>query len=159
MIDKIIRKAHSLMCRIDMKLKNRLYKYNFKKCGVNFKVGGKVHFIGKNISVGDNSSINVGCILNSREEIKIGSYVHLSPNVQLHTGGLTNLKNYKERKHCSKPIIIEDGVWICSGAIINPGVTISQGSIVAAGAVVTKDIPPFEFWGGVPAKKIYDLTR
>ena len=28
--------------------------------------------------------------------------------------------------------------------------------MVAAGAVVTKDIPEFEIWGGVPAKKIND---
>ena len=36
------------------------------------------------------------------------------------------------------------------------GVTIGRGAVVAAGAVVTKDIPPYEVWGGVPAKKIKD---
>ena len=35
-------------------------------------------------------------------------------------------------------------------------VKIGTGSIVAAGALVTKDIPPCEIWGGVPAKKIKD---
>jgi len=35
-----------------------------------------------------------------------------------------------------------------------PGVKIGNGAVVAAGAVVTKDIPDFEIWGGVPAKKI-----
>jgi serine acetyltransferase len=34
------------------------------------------------------------------------------------------------------------------------GVTIGLGAIVAAGAVVCEDVPPFEIWGGVPAKKI-----
>lgn len=34
------------------------------------------------------------------------------------------------------------------------GITIGKGSIVAAGSVVTKDIPPCEIWGGIPAKKI-----
>ena len=34
------------------------------------------------------------------------------------------------------------------------GVTIGEGAVVAAGAVVTKDIPPFEIYGGVPAKFI-----
>jgi acetyltransferase-like isoleucine patch superfamily enzyme len=29
---------------------------------------------------------------------------------------------------------------------------------VAAGAVVTKNIPSFEIWGGVPAKKIKKLN-
>ena len=33
---------------------------------------------------------------------------------------------------------------------------IGNGAVVAAGAVVTKDIPPYEIWGGVPAKKLRD---
>ena len=52
--------------------------------------------------------------------------------------------------------IIEDDVWIGTAAIIMSGVTIGKGSIVAAGSVVTKDIPPCEIWGGVPAKRIRD---
>ena len=52
--------------------------------------------------------------------------------------------------------IIEDDVWIGSGAIIMSGVTIGRGSIVAAGAVVTKSIPPCEIWGGNPAGKLKD---
>ena len=34
------------------------------------------------------------------------------------------------------------------------GITIGKGAVIAAGAVVTKNIPPCEVWGGVPAKKI-----
>ena len=35
----------------------------------------------------------------------------------------------------SKPVFIEDDVWIGRRAIIMPGVRIAQGSIVGAGAV------------------------
>lgn len=52
--------------------------------------------------------------------------------------------------------IIEDDVWIGTGAIIMSGITIGKGSIIAAGAIVTKDVPPCEIWGGNPAKKIKD---
>ena len=31
------------------------------------------------------------------------------------------------------------------------GTRIGNGAIVAAGSVVTKDIPPYEIWGGNPA--------
>lgn len=50
--------------------------------------------------------------------------------------------------------IVEDDVWIGTGAIIMSGITIGKGSIIAAGSVVTKNIPPCEVWGGNPAKKI-----
>lgn len=50
--------------------------------------------------------------------------------------------------------IVEDDVWLGHGCTVIAGVTIGKGSIVAAGALVNKDIPPCEIWGGVPAKKI-----
>jgi acetyltransferase-like isoleucine patch superfamily enzyme len=34
------------------------------------------------------------------------------------------------------------------------GVTIGRGSIVAAGAVVTSDIPEYEVYAGVPARRL-----
>lgn len=51
-------------------------------------------------------------------------------------------------------IVIGSDVWIGEGATIMDGVTIGNGAIIGAKAVVTKDIPPFEVWGGNPAKKI-----
>lgn len=50
--------------------------------------------------------------------------------------------------------IIEDDVWLGFGVTVCGPVKIGKGSIVAAGSVVTKDIPPCEIWGGIPAKKI-----
>jgi acetyltransferase-like isoleucine patch superfamily enzyme len=49
-------------------------------------------------------------------------------------------------------IIIEDGCWIASGAIISGGVTIGSNSIVAAGSVVLKSFPRNSVIAGVPAK-------
>jgi serine acetyltransferase len=45
-------------------------------------------------------------------------------------------------------------VWIGRGATLISGVRIGDGSIIAAGSVVTKDVPPFEVWAGVPARRI-----
>lgn len=50
------------------------------------------------------------------------------------------------------PPVIEDGVWIGGHAVILRGVRIGAGAIIAAGAVVTRDVPPNEIWGGVPAR-------
>jgi acetyltransferase-like isoleucine patch superfamily enzyme len=42
----------------------------------------------------------------------------------------------------SKPINIEDGVWIGSGSLILRGVRIGRRSIICAGSVVARDLPP-----------------
>jgi acetyltransferase-like isoleucine patch superfamily enzyme len=43
---------------------------------------------------------------------------------------------------------------IYAGATVLPGLTIGEGARIGAGAVVTKDVPPGEIWGGVPAKRL-----
>jgi acetyltransferase-like isoleucine patch superfamily enzyme len=52
------------------------------------------------------------------------------------------------------PVTVKRNAWIGSSATIIAGVTVGEGAIVAAGAVVTKDVPPYTFVGGVPAKVI-----
>ena len=54
----------------------------------------------------------------------------------------------------TKPVIIENDVWIGANVIILPGVTIHEGSIIAAGAVVTKDVECYTIVAGNPAKVI-----
>ena len=48
-------------------------------------------------------------------------------------------------------IVIGDNCFIGARSTILPGVNIGNNCVVAAGAVVTKDIPSGEVWGGVPA--------
>jgi len=52
------------------------------------------------------------------------------------------------------PIVIEDGVWICTDAFVGPGVTIRSNAIVAACTVVVKEVAANEIVGGNPAKFI-----
>ena len=50
------------------------------------------------------------------------------------------------------PVCIKKGAFIGAHCIILKGVTIGKNSIVGAGAVVTKDVPDGEIWGGNPAR-------
>ncbi len=60
-------------------------------------------------------------------------------------------KDTRERTH----IDIGNDVWIGDNVTILPSCTsIGNGAIIAAGAVVTKDIPPYQIWGGIPAHYI-----
>lgn len=52
--------------------------------------------------------------------------------------------------------IIGDDVWLGHNVTVVGPVRIGNGAVVAAGAVVTKNIPECEIWGGVPARKIKD---
>ena len=134
------------------------YKKHVMHFGKGIKIYGRIKLTGKNIYIGDNSTLNEGTLLNGRELLKIGNNVRISSYVQIYTGYLDLNTYYKKREHGAKSVVIGDGVWLAAGCIILPGVKIGEGSVIAAGAVVTKNVGKFELWGGVPAKKIKDLT-
>jgi len=50
--------------------------------------------------------------------------------------------------------IIGNDVWVGFEALIMPGVKIGDDAIISSKAVVTKDVPAYEIWGGNPVKKI-----
>jgi acetyltransferase-like isoleucine patch superfamily enzyme len=51
-------------------------------------------------------------------------------------------------------VFVSDDVFIGVGAIVLSGVKIGRGAVIGAGAVVTKDVEPYSFVAGVPARKI-----
>ena len=59
-----------------------------------------------------------------------------------------------KRPEDDQDVVIEDDVWVGTGAIILKGVRVGRGSIVGAGAVVVQDVPPYSVVGGCPAKVI-----
>lgn len=55
-------------------------------------------------------------------------------------------------------IHLQRDATVFAGATVLPGVTIGENACVAAGAVVRTDVPAFEIWGGVPARKIGEVS-
>jgi acetyltransferase-like isoleucine patch superfamily enzyme len=84
------------------------------------------------------------------------TYDRFAANVRSFAEKSGYTKNYDPRV-LEKPMpVIGHDVWIGQNVTINRGVRIGNGAVVAAFSVVTKNIPPFEIWGGNPARKIKD---
>lgn len=85
-----------------------------------------------------------------------GITVDHDTNIASHAKLITGSHDIDDPEYTAdfRPITIGHHCWIGTGAMVLQGVTIGDGAVVAAGAVVTKDIPPYEVWGGVPAKFI-----
>jgi acetyltransferase-like isoleucine patch superfamily enzyme len=100
--------------------------------------------------IGDRSRINRDCCLDARGGLWIGSDVSISPGVTILTA--EHPPDDSQFRVETKPVRIEDHVFIGMRAIVLPGVTLGAGAVVAAGAVVTRDVPALTIVGGVPAR-------
>lgn len=66
-----------------------------------------------------------------------------------------NIKAQLDTEHkYNKDIIVEEDVWIGARVTLCSGCHVGRGAIIAAGAIVTKEVPPYSVFGGVPAKFI-----
>jgi acetyltransferase-like isoleucine patch superfamily enzyme len=111
---------------------------------------------GPNILIEDFVFIGSNVEFNIRKSITIESNCLIASGVKFidHDHGFSLDKLINKQEGDEIGIIVHEDVWIGANAIILKGVKVNIGAIVAAGAVVTKSIPAYEIWGGVPAKKI-----
>jgi acetyltransferase-like isoleucine patch superfamily enzyme len=142
-----------------------LYRSLFKECGKNtIFYPTRSDFFYRNISIGDDVFIGPGAsFIASLSRINIGNKTFFGPNVTIRGGNHSShiigklMADYKiddKLQTDDEPVIINEDVWVGTGAIILKGVNIGRGAIVAAGAIVNKSVPPYAIVGGVPAKII-----
>ena len=113
---------------------------------------------GKNIHIGKNVFLNMGCKFQDQGGIYIDDGALIGHNVVLAT--LNHAMSPEDRgTMIPKPIHIGKNVWIGANATVLPGVTIGDSAIVAAGAVVTRDVPENAIVGGVPAKVMRTISE
>jgi lipopolysaccharide O-acetyltransferase len=115
------------------------------------------------LTFGDNVQINDYVHIGSIQSVIIGNNVLIASKVFItdHNHGKYSGERVDsptsrpvERKLYSKPVIIEDNVWIGEFVSILPGTTIGKGSIIGTMSVVTKSIPSYCIAVGSPAKVI-----
>lgn len=104
------------------------------------------------IRIGHHCTINKLVMLDGRGQLTIGNNVSISAYVKIITA--SHGVDARDFAFVTRPVVIEDYVWIGTGAIILPGVVLGHGAVVAAGSVVTKSVGPYEIVGGNPARFI-----
>jgi acetyltransferase-like isoleucine patch superfamily enzyme len=102
--------------------------------------------------IGAHSRINRDCCLDARGSLRIGDNVSVSPEVVILTA--SHRVDDPEFRVETRPVVVEDNVWIGTRAMILPGVTLGRGCVVSAGAIVTRDVPPLAIVAGVPARRV-----
>lgn len=125
--------------------------------GAFFKYDG-IWAPGPRLVIGDHVFVGAGCEFDFKRGITIGSHCLIASGCYFidhdHQTARRDMPMGTQTDGPEAPITLESDVWIGANVVLLKGVTIGQGAIVAAGAVVRHSIPPYEIWGGVPAKKI-----
>lgn len=119
--------------------------------GVTMKPGVNVKYpwhltIGNQTWVGEN--VWIDCLV----PVTIGNNVCISQGTILLTGS----HNYKKTTFdlITSGFVLEDGVWIGAGAIINLGVVAATHAVLTSGSVATKNLEAYSIYQGNPAVKI-----
>jgi UDP-2-acetamido-3-amino-2,3-dideoxy-glucuronate N-acetyltransferase len=102
--------------------------------------------IGKGVKIQNNVSIYEGVILED--------YVFCGPSMvftNVRTPRSAFPRNTGDDYHKT---VVKRGTSIGANATIVCGITIGEWAFIAAGAVVTRDVPPYSLYAGVPARRI-----
>jgi virginiamycin A acetyltransferase len=111
------------------------------------------------VSIGEGSYINSGCVIYSGNGLTIGRGVLIAANCTLAPVN-------HEYRSSSKPILeqgfspskggilIDDDVWIGANSVVLDGAHIHVGAVVGAGSVVAGELEPYGLYVGAPARLI-----
>ncbi|MBN2755465.1 MAG: acyltransferase [Candidatus Goldbacteria bacterium] len=170
--------------------RGELEKLGLKKIGKNVSIARSCVIINPQyVSVGDNSRIDVFCILSAGSGgIEIGSNVHIGAGAYIFGGGgrvvlsdfcgisskcvlYTSNDDYtqghltnptvpgKFKKTESGPVILKKHAGTGSGCVILPNVTMGTGSGAGALTLIRKDVPDYFIVAGNPPKKVAERDR
>ncbi|ASU36773.1 WcaF family extracellular polysaccharide biosynthesis acetyltransferase [Mucilaginibacter xinganensis] len=128
--------------------------------GVNIKPGVSVKYPWR-LTIGHNSWIGENVWIDCLVDVVIGENVCISQGAVILTGG----HDYKKATFdlITRKVILEDGVWICAGGIVNPGVVAASHAVLTSGSVANKNLDAWCIYQGNPAvmvrKRIFSQMK
>lgn len=117
--------------------------------------------LGQNVVVGPNVVIGRGCKIQNNVSVYSGvtleDYVFCGPSTVF-----TNVHNPRceiPRMDELRPTLVRRGATLGANSTIVCGVTIGRYAFVAAGATVTRDVPDYALFVGVPGRPVGWMSR
>ena len=105
------------------------------------------------ITIGEATFVNYGVSISAHESVSIGQSCAIGQYVIINDNDYHDIED-KRRIPQSRPVVLEDRVWLGARVIVMKGVRIGHDSVIGAGSVVTGDIPPRSVAVGMPARVI-----
>ena len=117
---------------------------------------GRVNITGgfKFLSIGREAFLG-RVTISIHDYLKIGNRVCINDGVEILTA--SHDVSDPDWKEIKASVIIEDYVWIGTGAMILPGITIGHGAVVGARAVVSKSVEAGTVVVGNPARVVKNI--
>lgn len=117
---------------------------------------GKYSYVGRNTFM---TNVTVGNFCSIAGNCNIGGTGHplnwVSTSSVFHKWDNILRKNFSRHEYeIFQETTIGSDVWIATNAMLKAGITVGTGAVIGMGAVVTKDVGPYEVWGGNPARCI-----
>ncbi len=108
---------------------------------------------GGRIEIGKGSFLNYGVSISAHELVRIGERCLLGTYVMILDNDWHEIEDHTKTPP-SRPVTLEDNVWLGNRVMVLPGVTVGHDAVVGAGAVVVKDVPPRSVVVGNPARVV-----
>lgn len=121
-------------------------------------------------SVAAGVEIGCGSILTAFTAItapqRIGRHVVLMPHCTVtHDDQVSDYVTFAARVALAGSVSVGEAAYLGSGCLVREGRSVGEHAIIGMGAVVLEDVPEYEVWAGVPARRLRvlqqsrDLTR
>lgn len=129
-----------------------------------FYIDKGVDFNPRKLFLDNHAALGRNLTIEGQGSVYIGKNANFGPDCMIITSdhnyhGLGNYKKFME--DIIGDVRIGEWTWIGARTIILKGVEIGEKSVIGAASVVTRSVPPYSVYAGVPAKfiKSIDISK
>lgn len=119
-----------------------------------------IECVGGNITIGDNTYMNMRSNIISLDGITIGEMCILGPGIGIYDHNHKYI-NYnitiRKQGYETKRIVLGNNIWLGTNSIVTKGILISDNCVIGANSAVTKNIEKSGVYCGIPCKLVKSI--